>query len=351
MANNELNQAQYELVEHELKRWRGYNRQWSEKLPEIGQTPKEAIWKKNKATLWYYPSPNKRFSIPLYLIYSLVNQPNILDLGPNMSMIEAFGKEGYDVYLIDFGIPGYEDKDMNLDDYFSYYIEPASERVLAHSNAKEITVIGFCLGGTLATMYAAITKVPIKNLVLLATPVDFSQTPVFDEWAKAIKDGSFNMEEIIDAMGLIPAQAIKAGMRLITSPLYFSPQATLLQKSYDDSHVERWRRINMWAEGHIPLPGATLKQLLNDLGKENKLIQNKQMINNKKASLKNIKANLLTVATVYDRLVPVEQIKPIMNHISSKDKTYLEVQGGHASLALSGTIPDYLSKWLAKRSN
>lgn len=346
MANHD----KYKLELEEAKRWKGFLSQWDDQKPKVGQTPKEAIWRKNKATLWFYPSPNKQYKTPLYLIYSLINEPYILDLGPNMSMIEAFGKEGYEVYLIDFGIPGYEDKDMTLDDYFTSYIQPGAKRALSHSKAQALTVMGFCLGGTLAAIYAAIADEPIKNLVLLTTPVDFSNVPVLDKWAEALKDGSLDLEPAIDALGLIPASAIWAGMRLVTSPIYISPQASLLQKSYDDNFVERWRRFNMWAEGHIPLPGATLKQLINDLGKENKLINNKLKINNKHASLKNIKANLLSISTTYDRLVPEEQIKPIMKHVSSKDKTHLSIEGGHASIALTGKIPDYLSSWLKERS-
>jgi polyhydroxyalkanoate synthase subunit PhaC len=334
----------------EVKRWEGYFSQWTNLKPVVGQTLKQAIWKKNKATLWYYPSPHKRFNTPLYLIYSLVNQPYILDLGPNMSMIEAFGKEGYDVYLIDFGIPGYEDKNMTLDDHFSLYIHPGAKKTIAHAKAEAITVIGFCLGGTLAAIYAASAEEPIQNLVLLTAPVDFSQMPVLDKWAEAIKNGTLNAEPIIDTMGLIPASAMRAGMRLVTSPVYFSPQASLLQKSYDDAYVERWRRFNMWADDHIPMPGATLKQLLHDFGKENKLMNNTLKINNKHVSLKNIKANTLTVSFTQDRLVPDYQIKAIMKYIASKDKTYLSINGGHASSALSGKIPDYLSNWLKERS-
>ncbi|MDQ0232724.1 alpha/beta fold hydrolase [Metabacillus malikii] len=347
MANSNENK---DLTNREIKRWQGYFSQWTEEPPQVGLTPKQAIWQKNKATLWYYPTPNKRFHTPIYIIYSFVNKPTLLDLGPNMSLIESFGKEGYDVYLIDFGIPGYEDKDMKLDDYISSYVQPGAKRALHHSNADGLTIIGFCLGGTLATIYTAIADEPIKNLILLATPIDFSTIPFLENWAQAIKDGTFDVAEMIDVVGLVPASAMGVGMRIITSPLYYSPQAALLQKSYDDTHVDRWRRLNMWSEEHIPLPGATLKQLIYEIGMENKLIKNKLVINNKRVSLKNIKANLYALSTTYDRLVPPEQLKPIMSKVSSRDKKFLEVDGGHANLALRGEIPDYFAEWLNPRS-
>ncbi len=186
--------------------------------PEINLTPRTAVWKRNKATLWHYAPASKKYSIPIFLVYSLVNQPFILDLGPQNSLIEALVNSGYDVYLLDFGIPGYEDKDITMEDYITEYIQKGVKRALYHSGADEITVMGFCLGGTFAAIYAAIADEPVKNLVLSVAPVDFSIVPVFDKWADELRNGEGSLETTFDAWGLIPAFAIKSGMRLFTSP-------------------------------------------------------------------------------------------------------------------------------------
>lgn len=78
--------------------------------------------------------------------------------------------------------------------------------------------MGFCLGGTFAAIYAAIADEPVKNLVLSVAPVDFSIVPVFDKWADELRNGEGSLETTFDAWGLIPAFAIKSGMRLFTSP-------------------------------------------------------------------------------------------------------------------------------------
>jgi len=46
-----------------------------------------------------------------------MNRPTILDLRPGHSFIEYMVARGYDVYLLDWGIPGLEDKDLKFDDY------------------------------------------------------------------------------------------------------------------------------------------------------------------------------------------------------------------------------------------
>ncbi|MCS0788122.1 alpha/beta fold hydrolase [Cytobacillus firmus] len=318
--------------------------------PETHSTPRTAVWKRNKATLWHYAPSSKKYKIPVFLVYSLVNQPFILDLGPQNSLIEALTNSGYDVYLLDFGIPGYEDKEITMDDYITEYIQKGVKRALYHAKAEEITVMGFCLGGTFAAIYAAIADEPVKNLVLSVAPVDFSIVPVFDKWAEELRNGDWSLDSIFEAWGLIPSFAIKSGMRLFTSPIYYSPYLSLLARADDEAYASRWKRFSQWTDGHIPFAGAALKQINYDLLKENKLVNGTLTVGERKAVLSNIKANLLAVASDHDRLVPKEQIFPVMNLTSSTDKTFHLLQGGHANLTSEGKVPDYLDKWLSSRS-
>src|SRR6185295_20395963 len=81
---------------------------------KIGQTPKHLIWTLNKAKLYRYtpvvPEEN-RHKIPLLLVFAIMNRPHVLDLRPGHSFVEYMVKLGYDVYLLDWGIPGPEDRD------------------------------------------------------------------------------------------------------------------------------------------------------------------------------------------------------------------------------------------------
>ncbi|MFJ7638035.1 MULTISPECIES: alpha/beta fold hydrolase [unclassified Peribacillus] len=320
-------------------------------MPEMGTTPRVRVWNKNKSTLWYYPPIKKKYKVPVFLIYSLINTPVILDLGPGNSLIEAFVNEGFEVYLIDFGSPGYEDGDTTIDDYIIKYIRSGVRRALLHSGASEISIMGFCLGGTIATMYAAIANEPIRNLILSVTPIDFSDSQVFDQWQASMRDGSANFDEVLDIMKVIPASGVKDGIRLITSPIYFSPYLSLLNQADNEQYVQNWRRFNAWTNGHVPLSGAVAKQLTDDLIINNRLVKGQLKVNGKKAKITNIDANVLVVASENDRLVPQEMISPIMRLLKSKDKTYKLLQSGHASNNYAGKLPQYLKEWLPARSS
>lgn len=347
MSNEEQTYKDFTL---ELQRWEGFLSVFQTAPPPSDLTPRQAIWKKNKTTLWYYPAKEKTYSIPLFLVYSIVNQPFMLDFAPGSSLIESYTNEGYDVYLIDFGVPGYEDKDFTMTDYITRYIQKGVQKALKHAQTKTITLIGYCLGGTLAAMYAAIAEEPIKNLILTVAPFDFSSFPIFDKWLKALKNEQLEVEDLIDTIGLIPASLVEAGVRLIAAPVYFSPYLSLLNRAHDKDYVERWQRFNNWTKSHIPFPGAALKQMLNEMVIKNGLMTGEIDVDGKLADLHNIKSNLLVISSKYDRLVPVELIRPIMDVVSSEDKTFIQLEGGHAGLSLKGGIPDYLKTWLHERS-
>ncbi|MBT2717308.1 alpha/beta fold hydrolase [Bacillus sp. ISL-57] len=320
-------------------------------MPEMGLTPKIAVWKKNKSTLWFYPSAQKKYDVPVFLIYSLINTPLILDLSPGNSLIESFVNEGFDVYLLDFGSPGFEDGDISIEDYIVDYIQKGVQRALRHSGASEITIMGFCLGGTIAAIYAAIADEPIKNLILSVTPVDFSASEFFDQWQEALKEGTADFDETIDIYQTIPASAVKYGIRLITSPIYISPYLSLLNQADDEKYVQNWRRFNAWANGHVPLSGAAAKQISKDLLIKNSLVNGSFKVRGKKAKLSKIDASVLVIASKYDRLVPQEMIYPVMGHLTCKDKTYSLLKSGHAAKQYSGVLPYYLKEWLPGRSS
>ncbi|WP_100374270.1 alpha/beta fold hydrolase [Bacillus sp. FJAT-45037] len=316
----------------------------------MGQTSRRAVWKRNKAILWYYPANNKKYNTPLFLVYSLLNQAYILDLAPGMSMIEAFNKEGYDVYLLDFGRPGYEDDNITLDDYIVKYIKKAAQKALQDSKADELSVIGYCLGGTLALIYAALAKEPIKNLVLFAPPLDFTDPPFLPNWVEALRKGDTNFDEVIDEYGVIPAKVVEMGMRSVTSVFTFDKLFSLLSSKKDEEPSQKKKLVREWVDGHVPFSGAALKQLINELGKENKLILNKLYIDGEKVDIRKLATNLLVVSTTADLIVPENLTKPLMELVGSVDKTYKRVKGGHISLALKGEVPEFLSEWLNERS-
>src|SRR6201993_3995626 len=144
----------------------------------IAQTPKQLIWTLNKAKLYRYipvlPA-EKRHPVPLLLVFALMNRPYILDLRPGHSFVEYMVNQGYDLYLLDWGAPGPEDKNLKFDDYTMDYMPRAIRKLKAISGSQEFSLLGWCIGAILTSIYSALRPDDgLRNLILLTAPIDFS---------------------------------------------------------------------------------------------------------------------------------------------------------------------------------
>ena len=93
----------------------------------------------------------------------MVSKPYIFDLSPGQSLIEYLVREGFDVYLVDWGTPRSEHSGFAVDDYVALLADCIAQ-VQRRSGEKDVLVLGYCLGGVLTTLYAALEpKGPVKN--------------------------------------------------------------------------------------------------------------------------------------------------------------------------------------------
>src|ERR1700758_1543925 len=142
----------------------------------VGQTPKEIVWHRGRSELWRYRSDHVHVSPPLLIIYSLFNRSYILDLQPGNSFVEHLLNAGFDVYLLDFGIPDERDAGNTLDDYADDYLPAAVERARQVSQDEQVNMLGYCFGGVLSPLLGAHhLDGPLRSLTALTTPADFQR--------------------------------------------------------------------------------------------------------------------------------------------------------------------------------
>lgn len=325
----------------------------------VAQTPKQVIWTLNKARLYRYipvVPAEQRHKVPLFLVFALMNRPYILDLRPGHSFIEYMVKQGYDVYLLDWGAPGPEDKGLKFDDYVLDYLPRAMRKLKAVSGSEEFSMLGWCIGAILSTIYAALRPDDgLKNLLLLTAPLDFTdkQAGGFVRW---VNDQAFDPDKIIDAFGNVPGELIDYGAKALR-PVenYIGSYLTLWDNLDDPRIVQSWHAMNTWVTELIPMAGATYRQLIQELYRENRLIQGKLIIRGERVDLSRIRANLLDVIALADHISPPCQSESIMTKVSSQDQLLLKVKGGHIGMmagsgAMKFTWP-HIDEWLAARSD
>jgi polyhydroxyalkanoate synthase len=324
----------------------------------IGQTPKQVIWTLNKARLYHYipvVPAEQRHKVPLLLVFALMNRPTILDLRPGHSFIEYMVTQGYDVYLLDWGAPGPEDKGLKFDDYVLEYLPRAIRKLKAVSGSEEFSMLGWCIGAILTAMYAALRPdAGLKNLILLTAPLDFTdkQAGGFVRW---VNDQSFDPDKIVAAFGNVPGEMIDYGAKAL-KPVenYIGSYLTLWDHRDDPRIVEAWHAMNTWVTDLIPMAGATYRQLIQELYRENRLIEGKMVLRGEQVDLSRIRASLLNVIALADHISPPCQSESIMTKVSSQDQLLLKVKGGHIGMMAGSAAQKYtwphINEWLAARS-
>jgi polyhydroxyalkanoate synthase len=322
------------------------------------QSPSEVVWTLNKSRLIrYLPTApvEQKHRTPLILVFALMSRAYIIDLRPETSFVNYMANKGYDIYLLDWGSPGYEDRNLSFDNFVLDYLPRAIRKMKEVSGSKEFSMLGWCIGAILATSYAALRPNDgLKNLILLTAPLDFTNLEGTGGFGKWVKGDAINPERIISAFGNMPADMLNSGAKLL-KPVdnYLRTYLNFLENMGNPQFVAGWHAMNTWVEDPIPMPGAVFRQLINDIFRGNKLVQGQLQMKGETIHLENVRANLLNIIAEADHITPSCESENLLPRFGSTDKQIVRFKTGHIGIMLSGQAPKttwaLIDRWLAER--
>jgi polyhydroxyalkanoate synthase subunit PhaC len=226
--------------------------------------------------------------------------------------------------------------------------------MVRETGARELTMIGYCLGGVLATLYVnGHDDGRVRNLVLLATPVDFS---AMGPMVAALQEGRLEPDDIIDETGNVPADVLYTGFFMMAPTTVVAQNATLLENLWNDEFVKGFQAVSQWTRDQVPFPGAALRQVAEDLIRRNRLMDGTIRIGGREIDVTRTRANVLNAIAEKDRVVPRAAAEPISDLVGRPERRELMLlKGGHATFgtgrsAFKHTLPR-LTDWIASRSD
>ncbi|GAB6862744.1 class III poly(R)-hydroxyalkanoic acid synthase subunit PhaC [Haloplanus litoreus] len=323
---------------------------------EVGETPSEVVYRENKLELHHYEPlvpEEERHDVPLLFVYALINRPYILDLQPNRSVIRRMLEAGFDVYMIDWGEPSDLDTSLSLHDYVNRYIDNCVDEVRERSGQDSINILGYCMGGTMSVMYAALHPEKVRNLGLMAAGLCFDGTGgILEMWGD---EDFFSPGAITETFGNVPAEFLDVGFALM-DPVhnYITKYGNLYDNIEDDDFVENFARMERWLNDPIDVAGVAYREFLEDVYQGNKLYRNELELNGERVDLDDITMPVLQVIGEYDHLIPPEASKPFNEKVASDDTEIMEFSTGHIGLSVSSSTHEHLwpdvAEWFAERS-
>ncbi len=252
---------------------------------------------------------------PVLVVHGISSNHRCWDLAPDRSLALALQSAGLDAWLLDLRGHGDSTRDAEggvqrtgwtMDDYGLHDVPAAVDAIVRATGAPGVGYVGHSMGG----MVAAITltrrpEVPIRALVAVGSPLDFSDPDPLLRWALGA------------AQAALPVVPTPLGARLAAEmPGLPLPVDALLFQDIASPQV----REEMYRSIVSPLTRGELLQLVRS-GEAGRLVSADGSLDVLSA-LQDVRVPALILAGRADRIAPVDRVLPWVEHLGGEDVTF-----------------------------
>ena len=224
-------------------------------------------------------------------------------------------------------------------------------------------MMGWCMGGLLILLHAGLTRGRnIRNIVTVASPIDMrgggmvaGLAAALDAPARLIRQYTdFRMHSLDPGSMSVPPWMTTLAFKLTDPVGSVTTYWDLLTRLWDREFVESHTTTSNYLNRMLRYPGGVLQDMTVQMGVDNQLASGQVEIGGKLADLRSLQAALLVFAGETDHLVAPEVARKLIEIVSSTDKEFRVVPGGHMGVVLGGKAADGVwapsADWLAGRS-
>ena len=352
-VNKILEAAQSRIDRNRKRIQKGLDILLAREEPPVGVTPKDVIYSRGTLRLYHYrPLSDEVYRVPVIFVMSLVSKPWILDLTSGQSFVQYMLAQGFDVFMVDWGVPRPEDGRLRFEDYVQDLMPRCFEEVQKATGEPDFTLLGYCMGGLFTLMYAGINPdAPVKNIVCAATPVDMEGMRLFKSWTNP---RYFDVDRLVDAMGNIPPEMMLRSFELLRPMDRWTGYTRLIDNLWDPTFVYGFRIMYKWTNEQIPFPGEAYRQFVKDFLWDNKLMKGELTVGGRRVNLQAITCPVFHAMAEHDHIAPFAATRPLTSLVGSEETEDVVLKGGHVSLVAGknavGRLWPAVADWLSHRS-
>ena len=297
----------------------------------VAPTPSDVVWAEGNVQLRHYRADKPaHLGPPVLLFLGLVGRAYVFDLWKGNSIVELMMDAGFDVFVLDWGLPDEQDAANTLETYLQGYLPRAIRAVLSEAGSEQVNLMTYCMGGCMALhALAAQPELPVRALVTMASPVDFRHLgPLID----ALREGHVAPEDVIDETGNVPGSVVRESFKSRKPTGDLVNYANLWQNLWNDEYMEGFQAIGRWLHEHIPMPGALFRQVIVQWLQSNGFVTDNLRLGGRRAQLADIRIPVLAVIATRDDITTDKSTAPIVEALSGTEVELMAVDAGHASL-------------------
>ncbi len=256
---------------------------------------------------------------PLLAAPSPIKRPYIWDLAPQVSAISGCLEAGLNVHMLEWTTASQE---TGLEDYADRAMAAALD-VVAEATGQTPILVGHSLGGLLAGIGAALHPRKARALVLLNAPLCFPPRTT------ALQDLLMRL-----ALRGLMASPMVPGSLLSQASVLASPEAFVWSRLLDAAlslgdreAMAIHARVERWTLDEAPLPGRLIREIVQQLYREDGFRRGVLRIGDRWARPSAIDLPVLAVLNSADTTVTRASVQPVLGAMASRDVRLIEYPG------------------------
>ncbi|HEY5187505.1 MAG TPA: alpha/beta fold hydrolase [Solirubrobacteraceae bacterium] len=311
---------------------------WAQLTSERGRpswsTPHEIVFETPIARLRDFTVGSPRGLVPTLVLPPQAGHDScIVDYSPEQSQMGMIVEAGLKRALtLDWVGATPASADSSVEDYLAVI-----DRAVDHCGGR-VNLIGYCQGGWLATIYAALSPHKVNTLTIAGAPIDFhAGEPIIHEvlrWLAPHGDLTFYKALVASGGGVLKGEHMLGGFVLIQPGTELSRQLDLLCNLEDSQQVARYSEFEDWFKHTQDIPGGFYLWIVEHLFRDNALISGELEIGGRQVDLGQLTMPLHLLAGATDHITPPDQVFALADYASTPaTKVRRAVSaGGHLGL-------------------